>query len=395
LRDHGYALADFELESSQSQKRKARQDYTFIWQAKPGDPRNVGEARYRIEVEIAGDEVVGFSRSFKLPEDWVRARNSTGIGNIVLTGLLVLLAGGLLAGFVMLFVGVVRHGHIPWAASAKLGVIAGVLTALSGVLQLATSDRSYDTSIPLTTFHAFQAIAIFISALFAGLAVWVLVGLCMSLFPEASDLFKAAARSQWRRDAAIAILLTVAAIAGVSQLEEFLTNRLHAYILADVQIVPDLLDGYVPGLTIFLRSVVYTLVLAAGLGAILYMIRLGWRRRSWWFWSVVVVLLVVLGPAGAHSASEYFAGWVLRFIPLILAVFVIAVFFRNNASAYVAAALCLVLVSPAASLVRQPAGLYRWNGMLLIALMIVAFAWLLGMSKTPLLVRRGARARQP
>ena len=73
VREHGYRLEDFDLQSSDATKRKAREDYTLVWQAKPGDPRNVGDAHYRLEVDIAGDQVVGFSRSFKLPEEWERA----------------------------------------------------------------------------------------------------------------------------------------------------------------------------------------------------------------------------------------------------------------------------------------------------------------------------------
>src|SRR5262249_35738182 len=38
LSAHGYAPDDFGLENSEPVKRKARQDYTFTWQAKPGDP---------------------------------------------------------------------------------------------------------------------------------------------------------------------------------------------------------------------------------------------------------------------------------------------------------------------------------------------------------------------
>src|SRR5262249_21856355 len=85
----GYRLQDFDLESSQAQKRKARQDYKFVYEAKSGDPRNVAGARYRLEVEIAGDEVVGFSRHFKLPEEWLRRREASGIVNALLIGALV------------------------------------------------------------------------------------------------------------------------------------------------------------------------------------------------------------------------------------------------------------------------------------------------------------------
>src|SRR5208282_2626585 len=59
VREHAYRLEDFELQSSDVSKRKAREDYTLVWQAKPGDPRNVGDAHYRLEVDIAGDQVVG------------------------------------------------------------------------------------------------------------------------------------------------------------------------------------------------------------------------------------------------------------------------------------------------------------------------------------------------
>ena len=49
VREHGYRLEDFELQSSDATKRKAREDYTLVWQAKPGDPRNVGDAHYRLD----------------------------------------------------------------------------------------------------------------------------------------------------------------------------------------------------------------------------------------------------------------------------------------------------------------------------------------------------------
>ena len=86
VREHGYRLEDFELQSSDATKRKAREDYTLVWQAKPGDPRNVGDAHYRLEVDIAGDQVVGFSRSFKLPEEWERAQEGNSIVNNILHG---------------------------------------------------------------------------------------------------------------------------------------------------------------------------------------------------------------------------------------------------------------------------------------------------------------------
>ncbi|PYU98754.1 MAG: hypothetical protein DMG26_17875, partial [Acidobacteria bacterium] len=114
LAQGGFKLADFELQDSQAEKRKAREDYTFVWQAKPGDSRNVGDEHYRATVEIAGDQVVNLSRSFKLPEDWEREWTATRLPGVILTGIAVLLFAGLVGGAILLFVIQVRSGKVPW-----------------------------------------------------------------------------------------------------------------------------------------------------------------------------------------------------------------------------------------------------------------------------------------
>ena len=84
LVEHGYRLSEFELQDWRGEKRKAREDYTFVWQAKPGDPRNVADEKYRTQVNLAGDEVVSVSDYFKLPEEWMRQRQKSGLANSVL-----------------------------------------------------------------------------------------------------------------------------------------------------------------------------------------------------------------------------------------------------------------------------------------------------------------------
>ncbi|MGH9448813.1 MAG: hypothetical protein ACRD3O_24320, partial [Terriglobia bacterium] len=94
---HGYNLSEFALQDTQAIKRKAREDYTLVWQAKAGDPRNVGDAHYRLQVDIAGNHVTGFSRYFKLPEQWVRQQEATRLPNSALLALTIILGAGLLA----------------------------------------------------------------------------------------------------------------------------------------------------------------------------------------------------------------------------------------------------------------------------------------------------------
>ena len=43
-------LSGMEMKESTSRKRKARRDHLLAWEARPGDPRNVDEAHYRVEI---------------------------------------------------------------------------------------------------------------------------------------------------------------------------------------------------------------------------------------------------------------------------------------------------------------------------------------------------------
>src|SRR5208337_4319802 len=136
VREHGYRLEDFELQSSDATKRKAREDYALVWQAKPGDPRNVGDAHYRLKVDIAGDQVVDCSRSFKLPEAWERAQEGNSIVNNILTGISILTLLALVAAGLFLFVSLVRSGQMPWKPSAKFGALIALLGFLGSLNNL-------------------------------------------------------------------------------------------------------------------------------------------------------------------------------------------------------------------------------------------------------------------
>jgi hypothetical protein len=198
--EHGYDVGGFELVNSEANQRKARKDYDLVWQAKPGDARNVGDAHYRLTVEIAGDQVVGFSRSFKLPEDWVREHRATHLTNVVLKGIGFLMIFSLVGAGLILFVRQVRSGQLPWKRSAKFGVLAAVAMLLNDLNVMVTFDRQYDTSIPLASFHLLIGIGnLVVFPLLAGLGMWLVVGLALSLFPDAWRLFTGSARRAWRR----------------------------------------------------------------------------------------------------------------------------------------------------------------------------------------------------
>jgi hypothetical protein len=380
LERSGYQLGDFVLQESKVNKRKARTDYTLVWQAKPDSPNNymqVDDAYFRLEVDVAGDQVVGLARYFKLPEVWQRQQSATTLTNAILLGVLILLAAGLLAGGLVLFVLRVRRGEIRWRPAAYAGaVVAGVL-ALAALNRLPNLYQRYSTSEPLTTFWISNAAALLVWPFLGGLVGWLLVGLATSLYPEAWRIFRGAARRLWRRDAAIAIVVSLAAATALNRISALIAGRFHAHAPVGVDLVPDLFDASWPGVGFLLRGLLYSLFVPAMAAVLIYLFRLGWTRRAWWLWIGGFLVLVSLGPSFAHSVPEFFVGWALSLIGLVVAIGIVAAFYRDNVLAYVGAALCLLLARPLVELMWQPAAFFRWNGLILGILMLALLGWLL------------------
>ena len=380
VQEHGYRLEEFELQNSQASKRKAREDYTLVWQAKPGDPRNVGDAHYRLEVEIAGDQVVGFSRSFKLPEEWERERRATHLSQVVLMAVSYLMILSLVAAGLMLFVKQVRSGQMPWRRSAKFGALGAILMFLATLNQLQLFDREYDTSIPLASFHLQVAVSVIVIPLVMGLFAWLVVGLAASFYPDAWKLFRRSARRVWRRDALVVVILSLAAGAGLGRLDALMATVFHAYAPIMVELFPSAFNTTWPTLGLLLPGLIWSLIYAALVGLVIFVVRMGWNLRAGWLWAGVALMLVSLGPARAHSLAAYAVGWVENFLPLVVAVGLIALFLRNNILGYVAVSFCTQLAGPLVVSFWQPNAFFRWNGVALGLLGVLVLIWMLGIT---------------
>ena len=377
VEERGYHLSDFDLQSSEAEKRKSREDYTLVWQAKAGDPRNVADAHYRLEADVAGDQVVGFSRFFKLPESWERERASTRLVNSVLSLARNLIGLALAGGVVILLVMQIRSGQMPWRPAAKVGLLITALMLLVELDQWPIMDLQYMTTIPLSTWHLYEVVSLVISPLLIGLLSWLVAGLAASLYPQAWNLLRDSARRLWRRDAVVCMVLVVACAAGLNKLNELFASYFHAFAPINIGVVSPMFNAAFPGAGSFLRGIGFSIVDVCGLGLAIYIIRLGWTKQAWWLWAGIAVGLVALGPADAHSVRQYFAGWVMNFVPLAVAVAIVYWFFRDNLLAYLCAAFCLEVVQPLVSLLSQPANFYRWNGLMLALLALLFLGWLL------------------
>ena len=374
--EHGYKPDDFELQDSESQKRKARTDYTLIWQAKPGDPRNVGDDHYRLIVRIAGDQVVSFARNFKLPEDWVRRQMATGLSRVLLLANAILLVAGFVGGLLILFILRLKSGRIAWRSSAKVGAFVGLAFLLTRLNNLPLVIPQYPTDLPWNAFLLRIVIAVVVSPVFAGLIAWMVVALATSFYPDAWRIFRSQDRRIWRRDALVAAALSLAAGAGILKLSQLFSSHYHAVSSIGIDLIPGSFNAYLPGAGLFLGALLSSISLAALLALVIFVVRTGLRRRAWWLLLAVAMGMAALGPSGAHSLGEYFAGWVVAFVFVAASVVIVAVWFRDNVLAYVAAIFCSMVGSSLAALLKEPLPFFRLNGVALAILALMVLAWL-------------------
>ncbi len=378
VRDHGYNLEDFELQSSDATKRKAREDYTLVWQAKKGDQRNVGDAHYRLTVDIAGDQATSFSRSFKLPEEWERAQDARNFWTNILMGVSVLTFLTVFGAGLIVFVNLVRSGRMQWKRSAKFGVALAGLSLVAAANGLSATYRVYDTSIPMSVWNVRIAIGIVVVPLLEGLFAWLLIGSAISLYPDALNVFSAAARRVWRRDALVALVLSLAFGAALSRALALLTARFHADAPINTELFSPDFSMHWPALAMFLSILSHTFLLAPAIGVVIYIVRSSWQRRSWWLWAGLALVVVFLGPMHAHSLAEFGAGWILNFLPLLAAVAVVGFFLRDNILAYLIVLFGLQTGEGLMNLFSQPNKYFMQNGValaLLAGLVLLSALW--------------------
>jgi hypothetical protein len=335
----------------------------------------VGDAHYRLEVDIAGDQVTGFSRSFKLPEEWERAQEGRNLVNNFLMGVAILTLLALVAAALVVLVNLIRSGQMLWKRSAKWGAFIGVLGFLGALNDLPLAWRAYDTSMPLAVWKLEVAVSVVVVPIVQGLLAWLLLGSAASLYPDAWKLFSGAARRVWRRDAAVALVLSLAAGAGLARIDALLTSIFHAYVPIKEELFPSIFSTPWPAAGVFLSALSRSLTFAAVAGLALFIIRTGWKRRAWWLWLGLVLVLISLGPSHAHALAAFGADWVMSLLPLLMAALVVGLLLRNNILAYVVVIFGLQVADPLVQLFSQHNGFFFKNAVALALLTALVLFW--------------------
>ncbi|NOY60014.1 MAG: CPBP family intramembrane metalloprotease, partial [Calditrichaeota bacterium] len=367
-------VENLDLKEASSEKRKNRRDYTFIWEAKQGDVRNIAELKYRVMVRLQGDVVSTFTTFPKLPESWQRARQKRTVANIFLMVLRFLVLGMFLLFAIIRFIKSARVGDIAWKKSLVIAALAGLVFLIERLINMGLMQRRYSTSIDLSLFTMTSLIGILISAIAIAAALGISLGLLSALYPQSLQTLSRPFRKLFSRDAFLISIIAALGLAGVFRLNGALLAHFSKAGLINSLPIPVAVDSALPFLAVFKNVILVSIMFPAMLGTIVFVLNDVFKKPLW------IILIGIAGilsfiPGSAHTFAELLLAGIQVTLLLAWIVAVIALFAKKNLLAYVLAPIIFVGVSSAAELVKQGNRFLLFNGILLIIAVVIFVLW--------------------
>jgi membrane protease YdiL (CAAX protease family) len=369
---HDKDLSGMDLKETRSEKKKARRDYTLVWEARPGDARNLDEARYRVEIEVAGDRVASARNFWKIPETYERTRSKANAISIFVSIVKVLVVSLLIVGGLIVLIQRTRHSQVPWSAAWRAALPFTLLAGLGAVVTLHLMWRNYSTAIPAATFQVVMLTGAATSLLFVFLVMCAAVALIMALRPGVSGVWRQRARRTYGIDAVLAALAAIGLSAAVHAGEGLLQQRFHAQAIFSIG-SPDLLASLVPAVSGISGAARSTLLDLAGLALLAYLLQ---QLRPRWTWAPLALLaLAAMVPGDARTGGEFALGYCIGALPVIGIAIFCRLFARDNWLAYALAAWTLALRGPMVELLGQPNAAAMGQGWALAAILAASLGW--------------------
>ena len=369
------SLAGFDLKASSSEKKKARRDYTLVYEARAGDPRNLDEAHFRVRVTVAGDRVASFAPFWKLPESFERAREQRNALSYVLLVLRIVVSASLVVLGIWLLIERTRQRTLPWSRALWMALPLGLMTVAGMLMSLPVMLSQYPTTFSLEAFEATMGVGLFIGALVMFLALACGVALILALRPDAAAVWGGFSRKVFGMDAVWAAGAAVVALAALGRLRDVAIDRFHANALLSAN-AETTFGGWSPAVSAIAaacQSTVFWLTLTA---LAVYVVQRVERRPGL---AILAGMAAAAGlvPGSVHSPGEFLLYYAIRVGYLAAIVLFVRYFVRGNLLSYLLIAWSAALVDSIANLVAQPAAELRMQGFVLIGVLGASLVWVL------------------
>jgi membrane protease YdiL (CAAX protease family) len=365
----GWDTNAMDLKENGSDKKKARRDYTFVWEARPGDVRNVDEARYRITIGVAGDKPVSARGYWKLPEEYLRARERQNFVSIATLAGRIALLSLLTLGGVWSLIRLIRQRAVPWRFVLNLGAAAAALTLLREILTFPLTLEEYPTAIPLETFRVTQLLTVIVALIAGFFLAAAATALIAGAFPDVRRAFWPAARRVLARDAAVALAAAAGLFLLVRQIAGALIDHFHAQALLSPT-APTVIATATPSVAAA-ASVLQTMLVTAGALVTVVLIV---RRSVWLAWTMAVLLPLFALPTDIRTPGEWALNYTIAALSLLAAAAFCRWFGRRNYLAYAVVLWLMALAGGLAELYGNTAPVQFW---ILVAIAAAGLAWAL------------------
>jgi membrane protease YdiL (CAAX protease family) len=372
----GWDVAAMDLKESNSEKRKARRDHTVVWEAPPGDARNVDDARYRVEIVVAGDRVAGARAFWKLPEAWTRERERANALSILIVTLRVLAISGALVWALWLLIHNIRKGLVPWRLALKTAAIPAILSTVGVLLTFQVSLlRGYRTEMPMETYVFIMYLGVALTAVFLFCVLSGAAAFLTSFFPDSLAALRAVNRRRMGRDALAALAVAAGLFLALGHIRAWLAWLFPAQSLLSVG-VSDLIVSPAPALSALASAAAAVLTGAAGIAFLAILIRKTPRR--WMLAPLALLAVFVPLSADAHTAGEFALEYGSACVTLAGLVLLFRYFARDNYLAYALILLAAALRVPLAELLGTANPTLRMQGWIVAGALAATVAWKIG-----------------
>ncbi len=348
----GIPVDRYRLVDSSVDKKDQRTDYSFVWE---DSSFHAGEAQARIELDVLGDEVSGYRRFLKLPEEWLREFQKPRLASLVVP------AGLGAAGLLLLVLFIKRlsersaatQHRAHWWGYLTLAVAGACLSALSGINQWLLALAGYDTATPLVRYVSILVMGRVIAAVVMGFALF-LAALAADVFLQWAAGDRPLPSPSLLRAAAVVLLLW-----GCSHVETLLRGMIPGPRLSlplwEIR-GPDTLS---PAISVLAPALVYGCLILLALAVVVSAAARFLGPLYRWALAVLAALAYAAGQALTLPQFAYHSAVVIIAIGLVIAVVKIC---GADLKTYGLAPFGMLVAGPAATLIEQPSPFLRWNG---------------------------------
>ncbi len=370
----GQDVSAMDLKEETVKQLKARSDHSLAWEARAGDPRNVDETRYRVEVGVAGAGVSDWRAFWRTPEAFDRERDRQNFWSILAT---VARIAALAAIFVFALAWLIRNirgGLVPWKPAIAIGGVAAICLAAGALLGSGLLMRNYPTSIPFETFQITMYAGIVITALFGFIFFAAAAALVISSFPDCLAAWRTGGRRVFGKDALAALAACIGLGLIVTRVSGFLQNHFHALAFFSPS-SPELIATPAPVLSAITSALTGILVFSGAIATLAVMLR---RLKPIWMVSMAPIAVAALVPSDARTAQEFAFHYGLGLFTAALAALWCWRFARNNYLAYGLAFWAVGIQGHAAALLGTEIPAMQAQGWAVVATGALVAIWVVG-----------------